>query len=233
MTENLQAAPEPPRRKGESARDYALRALRADIVGLRLEPGAMVYEKELAKSLGVSRTPVREALGELSRTQLVEVLPQRGCRVAKIDYDRVDEVRFVRLTLECAVVKELCAPAFAGKLDGLAQNLALQHFALAQRDSAMLLELDDAFHRALFVLCKCELSYELLHSMSAHYDRLRSVKARSSDLFAASVSDHDAILDAVRRGDARGAQAAMAQHLDRYQCEKAELESRYPSYFKA
>jgi len=69
----------------EPARDYALRVLKHNIVILELKPGSIVSENELAAEMGLSRTPVREALQELSKVQIVEIFPQKGSSITKID----------------------------------------------------------------------------------------------------------------------------------------------------
>lgn len=99
------------RRLRETGRDYALRNLKDNIIHLELKPGSMVSENELAAQMGLSRTPVREALMELSKVRLVDVYPQRGSAVALIDYDLVEEARFMRSVMECAVVELVCRMA--------------------------------------------------------------------------------------------------------------------------
>jgi DNA-binding FadR family transcriptional regulator len=97
-----------PRKERENNRDYALRNLRENIIHLDLPPGSRISENDLSAQLGLSRTPVREALMELARVRLVEVYPQRGSAVSLIDYEMVEEACFMRRVLECAVVKEVC-----------------------------------------------------------------------------------------------------------------------------
>ena len=88
----------------ETARDYAFRMIKDNIIRLELEPGCLISENELAAELGLSRTPVREALIALSRARVVEITPQKRSIVAPIDETLVEEARFVRDVLECAVV---------------------------------------------------------------------------------------------------------------------------------
>ena len=84
----------------ETGREYVLRVLKDNIVRLELEPGSRISENELAAEIGVSRTPVREALIELSKSKIVEIYPQKGSYVSLIDWDLVEEAQFMRLTLE-------------------------------------------------------------------------------------------------------------------------------------
>src|SRR5690554_1585330 len=92
----------------ESARDYALRLIKESIISLSLIPGSMVSESELSIKLGLSRTPVREALIELSKSQVVEIFPQKGIYISLIDPVLVEEDRFLRLVLEQAMVRMAC-----------------------------------------------------------------------------------------------------------------------------
>src|SRR5579875_1929969 len=84
----------------------AYQEIRNAIISLQLKPGQMISENELATSLGVSRTPIREALLMLNREALVEILPQRGARVAHINEHKVQEARFVRESLEVSAFTE-------------------------------------------------------------------------------------------------------------------------------
>ena len=92
----------------ESARDFAFRTLRDNIVSLELKPGTLISENEIAMELGVSRTPVREAIIDLAKAGIIEILPQRGSYVSLIDPNMVEESRFVRKTLDKAVIELAC-----------------------------------------------------------------------------------------------------------------------------
>ena len=112
----------------ESGRDYALRTLKENIIRAELEPGAYISENELAAQLGLSRTPVREALIELSRCKAVEISPQKRSQVAYIDEALVEEARFARKVLEPAVAAQVCATATEEDLLRLDENVKLQEF---------------------------------------------------------------------------------------------------------
>ena len=95
----------------ENSKDYAVRAIRENIISLDLEPGMQTSANDLTGELGVSRGPIREAFNELSETGIVIVYPQSGCRISLIDEDMISEARFLRRTLECAVVIEAAVKA--------------------------------------------------------------------------------------------------------------------------
>lgn len=91
----------------ENNRDYAYRILRKSIMMLNLEPGEALSEGELSEVLGMSRTPVHEALILLKNEGLVDILPQRGSKVSCISLNQVKEGYFMRQILEAAIITDI------------------------------------------------------------------------------------------------------------------------------
>ena len=114
------------RMQHETAKDYVLRLLKINIKTLELAPGSQISENELSAVLGISRTPIREALAELSKVRLVEVVPQKKTTVAYIDYDLVEEACYMRNTLETALMEPVCQLATEEDLIGMEENILLQ-----------------------------------------------------------------------------------------------------------
>src|SRR5262245_15424093 len=97
-------------------------SVRDAIIATELEPGQQISENELAARLGVSRTPVREALARLRDDRLVEIVPQLGTFVSRISVDGVDDAQFLREALECSAVRlaaQRCAATDLRELDDL------------------------------------------------------------------------------------------------------------------
>src|ERR1700751_1292311 len=113
-------------RANRTTRVEAYDALRASIISLQRAPGQRLSEAELAKELGVSRTPVREAIIQLRTDGLVEVTPQAGTFVSKISLRNVREAQFAREALECAAIREAAPRIDAAAVDELRQNIASQ-----------------------------------------------------------------------------------------------------------
>lgn len=215
----------------ETARDYALRTLRDNIVRLELEPGSMVSENVLASEMGLSRTPVREALIELSKVKIVEILSQRGCLISLVDYALVEESCFLRTTLECAILDEVCKTASQEQLVRLQANIAMQDFYLKNQESDKLMQLDDEFHAMLFEIAGKMLTHHITESLSIHDDRIRNMALYAvKDLKV--VEDHRAILQALMERNAERAAELMHRHLSRYKVEEESLRERYAGYFK-
>jgi len=204
--------------------------LKQNIVTTALAPGSKVSENILASELGISRTPVREALLELSKVQIVEIFPQKGCCITKINCALVEEAHFMRLVLERAIVEMSCDIADEENLMVLEDNLKLQEFYLAHPSPIKLLELDNEFHRQMFALCNMNRVHYLMSSIMMHFDRVRSLSLQAiKDLKI--VGDHRALLDAIKAKDKQQASSIITEHLQRYRIDEDIIRKRYPEYF--
>ncbi|MGB8452373.1 MAG: GntR family transcriptional regulator [Anaerocolumna sp.] len=214
----------------ETAREYAYRVIKYNIISLDLIPGSMVSENELAEEMGISRTPVREALIELSKLKVVEIYPQRGSFISLIDNQLVEEARFVRLILEQAMVEMACDMADETNFIALDENLKLQDFYLEHSAKDKLLQLDNEFHELLFLISNKKFTYDLLGGMMTHFDRVRRLSL-SVIKDSKNISDHRNLMDAIRKKDKELAKNIITKHLSRYKLDKEELKKQYPNYF--
>jgi DNA-binding GntR family transcriptional regulator len=187
--------------------------LREQIFSGELEPGAELAEVALSEQLGVSRGPVREALGRLASEGLVTVRPRRGAVVRSLSAEEFLELYQVREALEVMAVKlavpRLRAEDFA-ELQALADTMA-RH---AQRDEVgAFFEANVAFHSRLLAASgngKLQELYGQLVGQLGRY-RLRSLMLRGN--LQRSVAEHAAILRAAKRGDAERAAHLMSEHI--------------------
>ena len=224
-----------PKKPDETGRAYALRILKQNITDTTLRPGALLSENELSKMLGLSRVPVREALIELSQSDIVEILPQRGSRVALIDLKLVEEAGFFRRTLECAVVKLVCEKAAAGTLSDnflltIKANLNMQDFYLENPAPEKLMELDNEFHHLLFSCVDKERCYKMCCDMGIHFDRIRTLALHTVKELKI-VNDHHEIFSAICSGDANTAEKLMNTDLTRFKIDEDLIFNKYPDYF--
>lgn len=215
----------------ENGRDYAFRTITDNIIRLELAPGSRISENELASRLGLSRTPVREALQELVKAKLVEVYPQRGSVVSLIDYDLIEEARFVRCVLECAVIELVCDVVTPHQIAELESNVKMQEFWLENFSPEKLMELDNEFHRMLFVIANKHQSYVMMERMSMHFDRVRNM-ALNAVKDIKIVEDHKEILQAIRDKKPVLARQLMDHHLNRYRVDESAIRQLYPQYMK-
>ena len=219
-----------PRTTRETGREYALRTIKDNIVRLELAPGSFISENELAAEMGLSRTPVREALIDLAKVKMIEITPQKRSVVAYIDYELVEEARFMRNTLECAVVELACQHAMVSEILQLEDNVRLQRFHLEHGNYGGIMELDNQFHELLFQIAQKPQVYAMIQHISIHFDRVRNM-ALSSVKDLKIVDDHAQIVQALMDRDAERAKAIMDRHLNRYKLDEQAIRQTYPQYF--
>lgn len=222
----------PERLPRETGRDYALRVIKENIINLDLAPGSLVSENELSAMLGISRTPIREALIELSKVKIVEIYPQKGSAVSLIDYDIIEEARFMRNLLECAVVEMVCDMATPQDIVMLKSNLEMQSFCISSSFGDMM-QLDNDYHRMLFTIARKEQVFALMNNISIHFDRVRRMALRSVKPDKI-VEDHINILNAIVEKAPEKAHKLMELHLSRYKIDESIIRKDYdPAFFKS
>ena len=215
----------------ETAKNYALRVLKENIVELELPPGSQISENELSAALSVSRTPIREALSELEKVKLVEIVPQKKTSITLIDYDLVEEASFLRSTLETAVIAEVCEKCTDQDLMRFEQNLAMQHIAFRSGALEEMMRRDNEFHRFFFEITRKVEIWQLMQNLQVHFDRVRNLSLNTiAD--EAIITEHEAIFDSIKRRDAAQARAQLSTHLVRYRFDADIIQSTYPDYFK-
>ncbi|SDA60481.1 DNA-binding transcriptional regulator, GntR family [Lachnospiraceae bacterium G11] len=215
----------------ETARDFAFRVLRDNIVSLDLKPGTLISENEIAMEFGVSRTPVREAIIDLAKAGIIEILPQRGSYVSLIDPSMVEESRFVRKILDKAVIELACEIAPKDVIDEIEENVHLQEFYLEKEDADRIYMLDNQFHYLIYKAAGKETTYDMSSTMMLHFDRVRTLSVETvKDLKI--VKDHREMLEAIKAGDKETAVFLVEKHLGRYKLDEAQMKQEHPEYFK-
>lgn len=216
----------------ESARDYALRVLKGNIISLDLKPGTAISENELATEIGISRTPVREAIIELAKAYLIEIYPQRGSFVSLIDPKMVEEARFLRRVMDTAVIEEVCETCDEEGIRLLEENVELQEFYLSKGTPEKIFDLDNKFHRDIYVVAKKDIIYDIHSTLMIHFDRVRNLSVVTVKNYGI-VGEHRAMLEAIKAKDKEEASRLVAKHLDHYHVDEKEIKSRRPEFFKA
>lgn len=214
----------------ESNHDYAYRVIRDNIITLDIKPGSMISEQDLATELHLSRTPVHEALHELSKTKIIEILPQKGVLVSLIDMTLVDESVFVRSTIESAITEEACQKAEQADINMLEENVGLQSFYLTKNNLEKIMELDNAFHKMMYKITNKMQSYYMVKTINIHYDRFRELRLHTSNP-AKIVDDHIKIFEAFQNKDSSRAKELILSHLNRSYIDEADIRKKYPDYF--
>lgn len=222
------------RRDGRSpAPVQAYEALRDAIVRVDLSPGQQLSENELATQLGVSRTPVREALARLRDERLVLVVPQLGTFVARISPAAVGDAQFIREALECAAVRLAAENASAADLAVLEENLIGQERARADADLDSFYHLDDAFHRALCDLSRHQAVWAISQRAKSHLNRVRRLSLTVPSYLPEMIDEHRRVLSAVAERDPDAAELALRYHLRQVLRELPTIRSEHPDFFEA
>jgi DNA-binding GntR family transcriptional regulator len=187
--------------------------LRGEILDGRLEPGAELAEVALSEQLGVSRGPLREAIGRLAAEGLVTVRPRRGAVVRSLSEEEFLELYQVREALEGMAVK-LAVPRLSDEdFEALAAlNAAMDEHA-ARDEVEQFFQANLAFHARLLDACGNKTLQEVYRQLLDQVGRYRMRSLTLRGNLGRSVSEHAAILRAARRGDAARAAELMSDHI--------------------
>ncbi len=206
------------------------RILRRAVVEMNFLPGEFIDKMALCQRLGVSRFPISEALSQLAAEGLVEILPQRGTRVARVRLSEVREAMMIRRALEAAVAEEAAARLSGGAIERMRSNLAHQQAAAENNDRLDFHRLDVAFHEELVGDLGLSRVGAAIDGSRAVIDRMRRLLASPRRL-AATLGEHRALLDAISARDAVTARDAMENHLDAVRSELERFHADHPDAF--
>ena len=204
-----------PRLRQESLAEKAFDELKTAILSGRLASGAALAEVELAEALGISRTPVREALARLRTAGLVEAIPGGGNVVRTLSHDEVRELFLLREALECVAAREwVGGPRSPDDLDELERLIDQQRRAQKSGDVERFLDADERFHLAIARQAGLTQTTALLASLR---ERMRQAGLRAvtqPDRLPRVLDEHTAVLRALQAHDADRATRALLRHLD-------------------
>ena len=217
--------PAPPR---ASLVERAYREIKSRIMGNIYPPNLQVLEQDLALQLGMSRTPVREALIRLEKEGLVEILPRRGMRVVPIAPEDMRDIYEVLTLLEARAAERLAErrPAEAD-LAPMIAAVELMESSLDRGDLDAWARADEEFHRLLLELCGNRRLAAMAMTVFDLVHRARMVTLRMRPLPKKSSRDHRALIEAILAGDGRRAYELHYQHRHQAMLLLTEILKRY------
>jgi len=207
----------------ESLAKMAYEAIRKSILSGQWKIGELYNEKAIAADLGISRTPVREALLELASQDLIIFLPRRGLMVNRFTRHDVDEIFELRKAIELAAVEKITVAAPPFDLFEIEEALLSQRKAVKQKDYLAFMEADRLFHTGFSELTNNRRLIAILDNIR---DMIHVMGAKALALEGRAVEvikEHQTIFEAVKKGNIEEARRAMAYHLD--QSKEAVVES--------
>jgi DNA-binding GntR family transcriptional regulator len=203
--------------------------LRDQIVTGHFLPGHRLSEQEIASGYGSSRQPVREAFIKLAAEQLVEIRPQRGTFVRKINEAEVMVSRVVRAAVEADMVWRAAKYADAAQIALLWDEIHEQEH-LKKNDGRTFMQLDERFHQRLCDAAGQSGAWNYLQPVKMHMDRVRHLTAVESPPDKL-VLQHRKIVEAIERHDPDLAAETLRQHLRGVLRDLPDLKNRKPDYF--
>lgn len=195
-----------------SLSDQVFEHLESDILSGRYKRGDIVTELQLCAELGVSRTPIREALRRLFQEHLVEDTP-KGTMVLGITPKDYRDMSEIRLRIEDLAVKGFIDNADADSLKALNEAVEFQEFYLSREDVDQLKALDGRFHEIIYAGCGSMILRDTLSPLHKKIQQYRRNALRTPERATHSVHEHRQILEAIRAKDADLAAARMRDHI--------------------
>lgn len=223
------------RKENEPIGDYASRVIEYNIINMFLAPGTFISEKIISEILNISRTPVREAFSRLEKINFIEIYPQKATRVSLIDINIIDEMSFMRRTLEKEIIKIVCNKRAEKDLELLNDNIDKYKKNIKNNDLYKLLDIDNNFHKILFLIDNKKLAYNIVKDSMKHLNRARIFNIIEMDKNETLINrnrtlkEHQDIFQAIKERNSKKAVSLIETHLTE---DLKLLKSKFPDYFK-
>ncbi len=202
----------------ESGDKYSLRGkvydrIRQDILNGVYDEHEELKEATLGEKMGVSRTPVREALRQLELEGLVEIVPNKGARVTGITKKDIDDIYQIRYLLEGLSARWATEHVTEEQLDKMEETLYLTEFHAEKGNYEQVYELDSQFHELMYEASGSKLLNHILSDFHMYVTRVRRTSLASKNRSKNSTEEHRAILAAIRERDADKAEECAHNHV--------------------
>lgn len=189
--------------------------IRKGILNGTWKSGQALTELMLTKLLGVSRTPVREALRQLELEGLIELRPNRGAIVVGICPDDVEDIYEIRSLLEGRAAEKAALHAAKEDVNELTEIVDLTEFYIEREDYDRVTDMDDRFHQRLYDLSESRMFQKILADLHAYAENMRERSIREPGRAEKMLAEHKAIVEAIAAHDSERAGQLMVQHVNR------------------
>jgi DNA-binding GntR family transcriptional regulator len=206
-------------------------SLKQAILSLAYRPGEIIRKAEICDTLGVSRSPVADAVARLAVEGLVRVVPQAGTYVARFSMAEIREGAFMREAIELQAVERVARIATAEDIQRLRRSLRVQEALVADRDYAGFYAEDARFHEAILTMTGFARLAQVSETAWLHVNRARQLILPVPGRVAATLDEHRAIVEAIEAHDPAAARLAVRAHLSQLIRYLEPLEREHPELF--
>ena len=197
---------------GSSLRAQVFKEIEQAILNGAFAPGDSLTELRLSAELGVSRTPVREALRQLELEGLVTTIPNKGAVVVGVSEKDIDDIYTIRSYIEGLAAKWAAGHITDDEIAALREIVELQEYYVSRGDTLQVWHLDGRFHELIYDCCR---SRPLKHTLSSfhHYiQKARALSFKTAGRAKVAVQEHREILEAIAKRDSGAAEIKSAEH---------------------
>lgn len=204
--------------KQEVTDKYSLRGrvfhkMREDILNGHYKEHEELKEVAISEEMGVSRTPVREALRQLELEGLVQIIPNKGAYVTGITQKDVEDIYMIRSLLEGLCAKWACEHITKEQMDEMEENVYLAKFHAQKGHLEQLAELDNRFHDIMYEACHSKMLEHLLKDFHQYVLRVRKKTLNNANRGLASNEEHEAIMEAIKEKNGEKAEQLANSHM--------------------
>jgi DNA-binding GntR family transcriptional regulator len=196
-----------------SLRGRVFNKIREDILSGKYSQNEELKENSIGVELGVSRTPVREALRQLELEGLVNIIPNKGAYVNGISEKDIHDIFIIRSYLEGLCAKWACEHITQEQLDELEEIVYLSEFHAKKDHHEQIVELDSKFHQLIYEASNSKILDHVLSDFHQYVQRIRKITLASEKRAADSNKEHTAILEAIKQRDGEKAERLAHEHI--------------------
>lgn len=202
----------------ETSDKYSLRGrvfhrIREDILSGKYITDEVLRENTIANELGVSRTPVREALRQLELEGLVNIVPNKGATVAGFSAKDMNDIYVIRSYLEGLCAKWACENITEEQIEEMEEIQYLCEFHCKKEHYEQMVELDNRFHDILYAASNSKMLNHILSDFHHYVQRIRAVSLSNPERATRCMDEHNAIVEALKQRDGMKAEELAHQHI--------------------
>ena len=197
----------------KSLRGQVFDKIRSDILNGKYKRGEELVESSIGKELGISRTPVREAIRQLELEGLVQLVPNKGAFVTGISEKDVRDIYLIRARLEGLAARMAAKNITPELLDAMEETVVLSEYHAKQEHYEQVCEMDSKFHKLLYKASGSRILEHTLTDFHQYVQRVRMASIMKKRRMEQSNDEHDAILTAIREHDEEKAELVATRHI--------------------